>query len=95
MSGKREEDDSIVALPFAELDEAAFHGIVGEVARMLAPYSEADSASHIVQFLVLFGNLIGRSAHRMVGGTRHGTNLFALNVGGLRTRVKVPASTMC
>ena len=73
--------DVIQPLPFADLDKAAFHGIAGEVARMLSPYSEADSASHIVQFLTLVGNLFGRGPHRMVGRTRHGTNLYVAIVG--------------
>ena len=73
--------DVIQPLPLADLDKAAFHGIAGEVARMLSPYSEADSASHIVQFLTLVGNLFGRGPHRMVGRTRHGTNLYVAIVG--------------
>ncbi len=80
-SKSKKRADIIQPLPFAELDKAAFHGIAGEVARMLAPYSEADSASHIVQLLTLVGNLFARGPHRMVGSTRHGTNLYVAIVG--------------
>lgn len=59
----------------------AFHGPTGELVRALEPATEADSAALLIQFLVGFGNLIGRSAYTHVEGDRHGTNLFATLVG--------------
>jgi hypothetical protein len=59
----------------------AFHGIAGEVVRMIEPHSEADPAALMIQFLVCFGNLIGRAAHFRAEADRHFTNLFAVIVG--------------
>src|SRR5690606_30581913 len=52
-----------------------------EVVEAIIPKSEADPVAVIVQFLVGFGNLIGRSAHIRVGPSRHYTNIYAVLVG--------------
>jgi hypothetical protein len=49
--------------------------------RALAPHTEADPHALLVQFLVGYGNVIGRSAHFMVEATRHALNLYAVLVG--------------
>jgi hypothetical protein len=59
----------------------AFHGIAGEVVRMLEPHTEADQAALLINFLVSVGNMIGRKAHWRVGNTVHYCNLFACLVG--------------
>jgi hypothetical protein len=71
----------IVAPPFADLDRAAFYGLVGDFASTIEPFSEACNASIIVQYLTMFGCAAGRSAYRMVGRTRHHTNVFCVVVG--------------
>ncbi len=63
------------------LDERALHGVAGQMARTLAPQTEAHTAALLLQFLAAFGNLVGPGPHCMVGGTRHGLNLFAVLVG--------------
>lgn len=63
------------------LREEAFHGVVGEMVQLIEPHSEADPAALLVQFLVMFGNLIGRHAHFTAEADRHFTNLFAVLVG--------------
>lgn len=63
------------------LEPAAFHGIAGEFVRLVSPHTEADPAALRVQFLLEFGNAIGRGPHFKVGPDRHGTNLFAIIVG--------------
>src|SRR5262249_41459352 len=45
------------------------------------PHTEADSAAVLIQFLVAFGNLIGRLAHFVAEADRHFTNMFAVVVG--------------
>ncbi|MGD0088569.1 MAG: primase alpha helix C-terminal domain-containing protein [Planctomycetota bacterium] len=65
----------------APLDEAALHGLAGQVVRAIDPHTEADPVAVLVQFLVAFGNAIGRTAYFTVGATRHFGNLFAVLVG--------------
>ena len=65
----------------APLDEAAFHGIAGEFVRAIEPHTEADPAALLIQFLVGFGNLIGRTAHFIAEDDVHYTNLDAVAVG--------------
>ena len=74
------EDDS--AIPWPEpLDAAAFHGLVGETIKKLSPFTEADEAALLMNFLAAMGNAIGRSVWWEVSGTRHYCNLFAALVG--------------
>ena len=59
----------------------AFHGLAGEVVDLITPHSEADPAALLIQFLVAFGNAIGRGPFFEVEGDRHATNLFTVMVG--------------
>ena len=59
----------------------AFYGLAGEVVRAIAPESEADPMALLVQFLLAFGNVIGRSAHFLVEADRHYANEMASLVG--------------
>lgn len=63
------------------MGEAAYHGVAGELIRQTEPHTEADPAALLVQFLIGFGNLVGRNAHCMVGAARHYPNLFGVLVG--------------
>jgi DNA-binding transcriptional ArsR family regulator len=63
------------------LRDEAYHGPAGELVRAIEPHSEADPAAILIQFLVGFGNLIGRSAHWAVEADRHFMNLFTVLVG--------------
>jgi len=63
------------------LKGAAFYGLAGEWVRLIEPHTEADPVALLVQFLVCFGNLIGRGPHYLVEATRHFCNLFAVIVG--------------
>lgn len=65
----------------APLDEEALHGLAGEIVRTCDPHTEADQAAILVQFLAAFANAVGPQPHTLVGGTRHGTRLFAAMVG--------------
>ncbi|MHB8619960.1 MAG: DUF3987 domain-containing protein, partial [Chloroflexota bacterium] len=60
---------------------AAYYGLAGDVVRAVEPHTEADPVAILTQFLVAYGNLVGRRAHRMVGATAHHTNEFLLLVG--------------
>jgi Protein of unknown function (DUF3987) len=62
-------------------DEAAYHGVAGDLVRIIEPHSEADPTAILVQTLVAFGNVIGRTAHFRAEADRHYGNLFACLVG--------------
>ena len=63
------------------LAPAAFYGLAGDFVRLVEPHSEADPAALLLQFLVEYGNVIGRSAHFTVESDRHFMNLFGVLVG--------------
>ena len=79
--------DDVAALPlpperpWPQLRPAALYGLAGEFVRRIEPETEADPAAILVQFLVMFGCAIGRSAHMIVEEDRHFGNLFAVLVG--------------
>jgi hypothetical protein len=63
------------------LDDAAFHGVAGEVVRALAPETEADPVGLLLSYLSAFGCAVGGGPHVRVGGDRHDTRLFVALVG--------------
>lgn len=63
------------------IHKAAFHGLAGRLVRVIEPYTEADSVALLVQLLVAFGSVIGRSAYLLAENDRHYCNLFAVIVG--------------
>jgi hypothetical protein len=67
--------------PWPTLEEAALHGLAGDVVRVLDPHTEADAAAMLVTFLVLFGNAAGPGPHARVGAVQHPARLFACVVG--------------
>jgi hypothetical protein len=79
------EDRQIPVIPVRQwpdqLASQAFYGIVGEIVQAIEPHTEADPAALLIQFLVGFGNLIGRGSYTTVEADRHGCNLFAAVVG--------------
>ena len=63
------------------LAEAALQGMAGQVVQAIEPNTEADPAAILLQFLVGFGNLVGRGPFIEVDGHEHHANLFAVVVG--------------
>ena len=63
------------------LGEAAFHGLVGRIVRVIEPHTEADPAALLVQLLVAVGNALGRAPHFIAEADRHALNLFTVLVG--------------
>ncbi|BDC48738.1 hypothetical protein F183_A10540 [Bryobacterales bacterium F-183] len=63
------------------LGEAAYHGVVGEVVRVIEPHTESDPAALLIQLLVALGNVIGRGPCFRAEADHHYTNLFAVMVG--------------
>ncbi len=63
------------------LDDAAHHGLVGDITATIEPHSEADPVAILIQTLIAFGNVIGRAAYFRAEADRHYGNLFAILVG--------------
>jgi len=62
-------------------DEAAYHGLAGDVVRAIEPHTEAAPVALLAQFLVAFGNAAGRSAYFVAEADKHYSNLFVCLVG--------------
>lgn len=65
----------------APLGAPALSGFAGAFVETVEPYTEADPAALLLQFLVAFGNAVGRNPHTMAGAERHGLNLNIVIVG--------------
>jgi hypothetical protein len=63
------------------LGEVAYHGLAGSFVRLVSPHSEADPTALLAQFLVAFGNVIGRGPRFRAEADRHHANLFVVLVG--------------
>jgi hypothetical protein len=63
------------------LGEAAYHGLAGDVIRLIEPHTEADNVALLSTFLLLFGNLVGTEPHFKVSGESHRMKLFVVLVG--------------
>jgi hypothetical protein len=59
----------------------AYYGLAGEIVRAIEPHTESDPVALLVQILIEFGNVVGRSAHATVEADPHYTNEFAVIVG--------------
>lgn len=59
----------------------AFYGLAGQIVNTIAPHTESDVSALLIQFLVAFGNIIGRNAYYLVEADKHHTNLFAVVTG--------------
>ena len=53
-------EERLLAPPWPVLDPAAYHGVLGQIARDIEPYSEADPTGILLQLLMMFGSTIGR-----------------------------------
>ncbi len=65
----------------APLHEAAFHGLTGEIVKLIEPNSEADPTALLSSLLTGFGNIIGSGPRFMVGREKHCLKLFVALVG--------------
>lgn len=76
----RKDDNTIHPAP-DRMGEKAFHGLTGEIVRIVNPQTEACPEAILAQFLVAFGQLIGPRPHWGVDRTVHRCNLFVCLVG--------------
>ena len=63
------------------MDDAAYHGLAGDVVKTIRPHTESDPVAILIPFLTCFGNVIGHTAYYQVESDRHHANLFAALVG--------------
>ena len=70
------------ALPeWPQPDPLLFHGLAGDIVRLIAPHTEADPVALLVQLLAAFGSALGRTAYFTAEADRHYANLFVVLVG--------------
>jgi hypothetical protein len=63
------------------MHQDAYRGLAGNVVNLISPQSESSPVALLLNFLMAFGNTVGRGPYYQVEGTRHCTNLFVLQVG--------------
>lgn len=63
------------------IDDAAFHGLVGDVVATLDPHTEADPVGVAVTFLAGAGAVIGRGPHAEANAAEHPARIFPVTVG--------------
>lgn len=64
-----------------EMDHRAYQGLAGEIVTTIEPHTESDPVAILAHALIMFGNIIGRSAHFQVEADRHYTNENIVIVG--------------
>ena len=63
------------------LDEAALHGLPGEIVITIDPYTEADKVATLINVLAAFGNCIDANAHVKVQHDKHPARINVVLVG--------------
>lgn len=63
------------------LSQEAFHGLAGEIVQTIEPHTEADPVALLIQFLTIFGSVVGRGPHFRVEADEHHSNIFCCLVG--------------
>jgi hypothetical protein len=58
-----------------------FHGLAGDIVRLIEPETESDPVAILIHFLTFFGCCAGRNVYVQVEGSRHYLNLNAVLVG--------------
>lgn len=78
----KEDGTSFLTFPsYPLLPVAALYGLPGEFVQCVSPYSEADPAALLVQFLTAAGNCLGGGPSYPVEANRHRLNLYTVIVG--------------
>ena len=65
----------------APLSPIAYSGVIGDIVRAIEPHTEADPAALLVQTMIMFGSVIGRTAHFRAEADTHHLNVSAVLVG--------------
>ena len=67
--------------PWPTLAPTAYHGLAGEVVATILPNTESDPVALLLQYIVSFGNAVGRQPFYQIESDRHFPNLFTVLVG--------------
>ena len=78
---KEFEETETTIKPFPVPVEKCFDGLAGDFVRLIEPHTEASPMALLAQFLVYFGNIVGRTAFMQIEGDKHYTNLFCIVIG--------------
>jgi hypothetical protein len=73
--------DVSVVTAWPQMNEAAYHGLAGEIVRTIEPHTEADPVAILIQFLTCAGSIIGRAPYHKIEGDHYHANLFSVLVG--------------
>jgi hypothetical protein len=63
------------------LGDAALYGLAGDFVNAVLPHTEADPVALLIQFLTMFGNVVGPSPYYLVESDKHRANIFAVLAG--------------
>ncbi len=63
------------------LDDAALHGLAGDVVRVIEPHTEADPVALLVSFVSEFGTMLNRGPHMILDGSPHPLLFWPVLVG--------------
>ncbi len=78
----KDEEEPFTPTPWPDPPaDAAYRGLAGKIVRRIDLETEADPAAVLAQFLVAFGNVLGRSVYQTVGIKKHFGNLNLAIVG--------------
>ncbi len=64
-----------------QISQEAFHGLAGDIVRMIEPHTEADPVGLLVSFLAEFGTMIGRCPHLILDGSHHPLLIYPVLTG--------------
>jgi hypothetical protein len=67
--------------PDMVLGDAALYGLAGDFVNAVLPHTEADPVALLVQFLTMFGNVVGPSPYYLVESDKHRANIFSVLAG--------------
>jgi hypothetical protein len=83
--GERKEETtnfaSFASFAWPTMDDAAYHGVAGDIVRTVLPNTEANPVALLIQVLAMAGNVIGRLPYYRVESDHHRANLFGVLVG--------------
>jgi hypothetical protein len=63
------------------INQAAYHGLAGEIVNEIDPTTEADLVAVLVSLLTAVGNAVGAQPHWQVSGRPHGLRINPIMVG--------------
>jgi hypothetical protein len=67
--------------PWPSLNEAAYHGLSGELIRLFRPHTESDPVALLASFLSEVGATLNRGPHLILDGTFHPLLFWPVLVG--------------